>query len=465
MLTGEASNALLKTLEEPPDRVIFVMATTQPEDLADTIRSRSQHFHFRALTFAEIAGRLEEIARKEDLKIEAGAMAVIARMAEGSLRDALSLLEQARAYCGDTISDKEVRELLGVVPDDALEELVGAIASGSADRALGLVHTFQKEGRNLQHFCREAIRHMRNLLIARVSGADSDLIAATPDQRPGLAKAAAQFSEEDLTRFFQILLQTDDDLRRKPDPRVHLEMGLLRLINASRLAPLEELLAEMRSGGASSGKNFGMARGAAQTASHVPVQTRPLSALAAAYAPTAKTDSPSFAGAATAVAPTMAAAKAVRTETVEEKIDAPVKSNGATVQVSGITVEHVAEIKAAIQAQQKFLGELVEQSSLWELEGAELRVYFPVEKRPFAEMLEGRDTLEKIRSISSKTLGRAVRVCAKLEAVAAAAATASRAAGGTQELRAQFERDPMVRSMMQRFGGKISEVKRRQEES
>src|SRR5580704_4828412 len=100
-LTSEASNALLKTLEEPPDRVIFVMATTQPEDLADTIRSRSQHFHFRALTFAEITGRLEEIATKEDLKIEPGALAVIARMAEGSLRDALSLLEQARAYCGD----------------------------------------------------------------------------------------------------------------------------------------------------------------------------------------------------------------------------------------------------------------------------------------------------------------------------------------------------------------------------
>src|SRR5690349_18479054 len=248
MLTGEASNALLKTLEEPPDRVVFVMATTQPEDLVDTIRSRSQHFHFRALTFAEIAGRLEEIAKKEHLKIEPGAMAVIARMAEGSLRDALSLLEQARAYCGDTIPDKEVRELLGVVPEDALEELVQAIAEGSADRALGLVHTFQKEGRNLQHFCREAIRHMRNLLIARTCGADSDLIAATRDQRPALAKAAAAFSEEDLTRFFQILLQTDDDLRRKPDPRVHLEMGLLRLINASRLAPLEELLAELKSG-------------------------------------------------------------------------------------------------------------------------------------------------------------------------------------------------------------------------
>src|SRR5260370_36071525 len=134
MLTGEAANALRKTLEDPPDRVIFVMATTQPEDLVDTIRSRSQHFHFRALTFAEIAGRLEEIANKENLQIEPGAMAVIARMAEGSLRDALSLLEQARAYCGDTIPDKEERDLLGAVPDDALEELIRPLPEEAADR-------------------------------------------------------------------------------------------------------------------------------------------------------------------------------------------------------------------------------------------------------------------------------------------------------------------------------------------
>ena len=464
MLTGEASNALLKTLEEPPDRVIFVMATTQPEDLADTIRSRSQHFHFRALTFAEIAGRLEEIAKKEDLQMEPGAMAVIARMAEGSLRDALSLLEQARAYCGDTIPDKEVRELLGVVPDDALEELVGAISSGSADRALGLVHTFQKDGRNLQHFCREAIRHMRNLLIARVCGADSDLIAATPDQRPALAKAAAQFSEEDLTRFFQILLQTDDDLRRKPDPRVHLEMGLLRLINASRLAPLEELLAEMKSGVPSGGANSGAARGAALSASSVLPQARRESSAATEFGSAARTSAPSvMAPPASFASPMSSPAAAVKNELAEEKPVAPAKSNGAATQLSGITAEQVAEIKTAIQAQQKFLGELVDQSSRWELEGAELRIYFSPEKRSFAELLEGRDSLEKIRGISSKALGRTVRVCAKLEAVAAAAA-ASRGAGSTQELRAQFERDPIVKSMLQRFGGKITEVKRRQEE-
>jgi DNA polymerase-3 subunit gamma/tau len=470
MLTGEASNALLKTLEEPPDRVIFVMATTQPEDLVDTIRSRSQHFHFRALTFAEIAGRLEEIAKKENLKIEAGAMAVIARMAEGSLRDALSLLEQARAFCGDTISDKAVRELLGVVPDDALEELIQAIAEASADRALGLVHTFQKEGRNLQHFSREAIRHMRNLLIARTCGADSDLIAATPDQRPALARAAALFSEEDLTRFFQILLQTDDDLRRKPDPRVHLEMGLLRLINAARLAPLEELLAELKGGAPGSGANAKAARSAAPAGA----STSTLTSTAPSFTPAIPAQPKAGAKAqfsstfaAHASTPAAVAASAEVQQAVEAEESAiPAKSNSAAMQAMGISQEHVAEIKAAIRAQQKFLGELVEQSSRWELDGAELRIYFSPEKRPFAELMEGRETLEKIRAISSKVLGRAVRVCAKLEAVAAAAAASGvRGASGTQELRAQFERDPMVRSMLQRFGGRISEVKRSREES
>ncbi len=445
MLTDDASNALLKTLEEPPDRVIFVMATTQPEDLVDTIRSRSQHFHFRALTFAEIIGRLKEIAGKENLKLEDGAMAVIARMAEGSLRDALSLLEQARAYCGETISAGEVRELLGVVPDDALEELVGAIADASAERALALVHTFQKEGRNLQHFCREAIRHVRNLLIARVCGADSDLIAATPDQRPGLAKAAAMFSEEDLTRYFQILLQTDEDLRRKPDPRVHLEMGLLRLINASRLAPLEELLASFGAGSTEAHPKASVSRAGAASLPPIPKREaavlNPPQVLRASSLPQ-KTEE-----------------QAVES-TAHAPLEKPANSNGSALRVDGIAVEQVAEIKANIQTQQKFLGELVEQANRWELDGSELRIYFSPDKRPFAEMLGGRDALEKVRAASSTVLGRAVRVCARLEGVAAAAS----ASPGAQELRAQFERDPMVRSMLQRFGGKISEVKRRQEE-
>jgi DNA polymerase III subunit gamma/tau len=475
MLTGEASNALLKTLEEPPDRVIFVMATTEPENLVDTIRSRSQHFHFRALTFAEITGRLEEIAKKETLKIEPGALAVISRMAEGSLRDALSLLEQARAYCGDTITDKEVRALLGVIPDDALDELVGAIAAGSADRALALVHTFQKEGRNLQHFCREAIQHIRNLLIARVCGAESDLIAATPDQRPALGRAAAQFSEEDLTRFFQILLQTDDDLRRKPDPRVHLEMGLLRLINARRLAPLEELLAEVRSGapaGAGGTRSAASTTPCSEAAAAAAVggsASPPRIASTAPGGPTAFRLDRTQAATPTAQPPTLqrsvSASAALRVEDDHESDPLGAAASAASLpQVTGLSAAQAAEIKSAIRGQQKFLGELVERGSRWELDGAELRIYFSPDDRAFAEMLEGRDSLEKVRAVSSKVLGRAVRVCARLEAVAAAAASASRDGSGSQELRAQFERDPMVKSMLQRFGGRITEVKRNPEE-
>ena len=493
MLTGEASNALLKTLEEPPDRVIFVMATTQPEDLEDTIRSRSQHFHFRALTFNEITDRLKYIASKENLKIDDGALAVIARMAEGSMRDALSLLEQARAYCGDDIKDQAVRDLLGVVPEDALNELVQAIAEQSAERALGLVHRFQKEGRNLQHFCREAIRHMRNLLIARVCGADSDLLAATPDQRPGLAKAAALFSEEDLTRYFQILLQTDDSLRRAMDPRVHLEMGLLRLVNAARLAPLEELLAETKSAG---GGNSGMSSAAlpSRSASAGAVsfggsEKRPASESGPYKGQeriAANASAFGVGGSGTAVAPALemkeeTAAAAGASGMAEgaaldgksaQPLQVPSGQAGMAVpqrQASGVVaagmeVAQVVEIKAGIQAQQKFIGELLEHSSRWELEGSELRIYFPAEKSTFAGLIEGRDTLEKIRSVSGKVLGRAVRVCAKLETGAAKDANASRAASSTQEIRAQFENDPMVKSMLQRFGGRISEVRRQGEE-
>jgi DNA polymerase III subunit gamma/tau len=470
MLTGEASNALLKTLEEPPEQVVFVMATTEPEKLADTIRSRSQHFHFRALTFTEITGRLEDIAQRENLRIEPGAYAVMARMAEGSLRDALSLLEQARAYCGDTIADQDVRELLGVVPEDSLNELIEAIAEGSADRALGLVHTFQKEGRNLQHFCREAIRHMRNLLIARVSGADSDLIAATPDQRPALAKAAALFSEEDLTRFFQILLQTDDDLRRKLDPRVHLEMGLLRLIHAARLAPLEELLAEVRGGVPQAGAGGAGQRSAG---SRAPGGFAPQAAGAGAFPAPLKMSAVSVPvasgvrpGAVSAGASAhSSAAPFSGSGAASAAAPAPIREELPAVKgAEGISTEEISQIKAAIQGQQKFLGELVEQSSRWELEGGELRIYFPAERSSFAGLIEGRETMEKIRAAAGKVLGRAVRVCAKLEMQAAAPAQLAVANGGMQELREQFERDPVVQSILQRFGGKISEVRRGKQE-
>jgi len=327
-------------------------------------------------------------------------------------------------------------------------------------------------------------------LIARGCGADSDLLAATPDQRPGLAKAAALFSEEDLTRYFQILLQTDDALRRAMDPRVHLEMGLLRLVNAARLAPLEELLAEAK-GASGNGPTGGSAPRAAGSGSVAPsFPSRSATAGAASFSSAAsvvgqkapaseggrykgeervETRPSAFgtSGAGVAAAPALESAeKSTQPGMAMPQSEAApvVREKLLEVAASGLDTGQVAEIKAAIQAQQKFIGELLEHSSRWELDGMELRIYFPAEKSTFAGLIEGRDTLEKIRNASGKVLGRAVRVCAKLETGEAKDANASRAAGSTQEIRAQFENDPMVKSMLQRFGGRISEVRRQGEE-
>ena len=471
MLTDEASNALLKTLEEPPDKVIFVLATTQPEDLLETIRSRAQHFHFRALTFSEIVGALERIAQKEGLSIDSGALAVLARAAEGSLRDALSLLEQARAYCGATITDPQVRELLGVVPEELLDQLVEAVQARSAERVLALVHTFLAEGRNLQHFCREAIRHFRNLLIARVCGADSDLIAAPPDQRLRLASAAEAFTEEDLTRYFQILLVTDDDLRRKPDPRLHLEMGLLRLVNAARLAPLEELLAELNSdAGAKRPASPAPSRGAKAAAAAGAAAPQPSfpgrAAATPAPVPTADVAAPHPAAPAAKMESAPVDSAPARTETsarVPVPASPPSIVAAAAGAFSGLEEAQVQAIKAAILSQQKFLGELVEHVTRWELEGSEMRLIFPTESRALAEMLQARDPMEKLRTISSQVVGQPLRVCVRLEAVPAMG-VAGKAMRSSPELRARFEEDPIVRAMLERFGGRISEVKRRSED-
>jgi DNA polymerase III subunit gamma/tau len=461
MLTDEASNALLKTLEEPPDKVVFVMATTEPEELVETIRSRSQHFHFRALSFPEIVEALQVIAAKEGMTIEAGAIAVMARTADGSLRDALSLIEQARAYCGTMITEAQLRELLGIVPAEVLDELVGAIESRSAERALGLVHRLLAEGQNLQQFCREAISHFRNVLVARVCGADSELIAAPTEERPRLARAAAAFSEEDLTRFFQILLLIEDDLRRKPDPRLHLEMGLLRLVNAARLAPLEEILAEF------SGNAPAREASAKANAEAGPAHTAPAKSAMPAAARSAKLNVSGPASmAAVAVAQTPISNFPTEANSGTASATAPALERDANAlspaSVTGLEAAQVDAIKAESFAQAQFLGELVESAARWELEAGEVRLYFPTERRALADLLQSRDRIEKLRTIASRVLGQQLRVCVKLEAVPVLASKV-RAGESGRELRARFEQDPIVRAMLERFGGRISEVKRRDE--
>ena len=483
-LTGEASNALLKTLEEPPERVVFILATTQAEDLAETIKSRAQLFQFRSLTFKEITEEVERIVRAENLEIEAGAVAVLARAAEGSLRDGLSLLEQAISYSGETVTDAQVRELLGVVAESVLDELVEAIATQSAERALGLVHRLIGEGQNLQHFCREAIRHFRNLLVSLVCGADSDLVAARADERARLAEQAARFSEEDLTRFFNILLITDEDLRRKPDPRLHLELGLLKLVNAQRLAPLEEILADLRGGnagpktpampsgtppramsaaqsavGSLTGSGIGSGTAAVAPARE-PVKAGAPSTAATGASPASEKLNVSAPSAPAASAPNVRAISPFSTGSVSA---GPVPASPPRIvaraagdATGGLASAQVEAIKAALQGQ-KFLWSMVEHATRWEIEGGELHLFFPSESRSLAEMLQARDPMERLRTVLNQVVGRPLRVCVKLESGRASAVRGS-------ELRARFEEDPIVRAMLEKFGGQISKVKRPGEE-
>ncbi|MDE2666549.1 MAG: DNA polymerase III subunit gamma/tau [Acidobacteriota bacterium] len=243
MLTTEAFNALLKTLEEPPAHVVFILATTELHKVPGTILSRCQHFNFRAISYREIFERLELIAREERVRIGERALSAIARASEGSLRDGESLLDQAISLCGEEVGEEQVRDLLGVVPQQLLEDVAAAVIARDTKQVLALVDQVLTSGRNPQQLVRELMGHFRNLLMVKVAGKDSQLVAAPAEDLARLQTLSAQLSEEDVTRFFQILVATEGELRGSAHPRLHLELGLVRMVQAKRLAALEELLA------------------------------------------------------------------------------------------------------------------------------------------------------------------------------------------------------------------------------
>ena len=249
-ITSEAFNALLKTLEEPPEWVAFMLCTTEAHKIPTTIASRCQQFSFRSVDFAEIIARMQWICEREGIEADAETLAVLAQAGEGSVRDSLSALDQAIACCGVKLDSAEVRGLLGMFSLDMLDQVAQALAASDSRRMLDIVLELERNGRNLQHFCRELARYFRNLLVARVAGAGTRLIAASAAEQERLAATAAQFSEEDLTRYLQLTLDLFKDLQFSLQPRLHLEIGLLKLVHVGRLLPIEEALAALRTGSA-----------------------------------------------------------------------------------------------------------------------------------------------------------------------------------------------------------------------
>jgi DNA polymerase-3 subunit gamma/tau len=249
-ITSEAFNALLKTLEEPPEWAVFILCTTEVHKIPTTIASRCQQFSFRSVDFTEVVKRMEEICAKEGIETNPEVLSVLAQAGEGSVRDSLSALDQAIACCGTKLDAAEVRGMLGLFSLDSLGEVTQALAAEDSRRMLDLVMELERNGRSLQHFCRELARYFRNLLVAKVAGANTRLIAASAHEQERLAKVASEFSEEDLTRYLQLTLDLFKDLQFSLQPRLHLEIGLLRLIQAGKLVPIEQALADLGSGGA-----------------------------------------------------------------------------------------------------------------------------------------------------------------------------------------------------------------------
>jgi DNA polymerase-3 subunit gamma/tau len=252
-ITEAAFNALLKTLEEPPEYVIFMMATTEPENIPQTIRSRCQHFSFHAVKFDDILAQLKMIASHEEIEAEDAALALLAEAGDGSMRDALSIMDQAIASAPveagrAVLSTAQIRELMGSVPNTVFERLMEAVAKSQSAELLQELNLLLNAGHNASSLARQMVRYLRNTLMSKVGGERTELLQISDDERTRVARTANLFTEEDLVRNLQIMLRTFDDLNYRQEQRFHLELGMLKLIHAQRLLPIEELLSGLTNG-------------------------------------------------------------------------------------------------------------------------------------------------------------------------------------------------------------------------
>ena len=249
-ITEAAFNALLKTLEEPPPHVIFMMATTEPENIPQTIRSRCQHFSFHAVRFDDILAQLRMIAEKEEVQAEDAALALLAEAGDGSMRDALSIMDQAIASAPvengrPVLSALQIRELTGSVPNAVFERLLEAVSAGQSADLMEQLNTLLNAGHSPFSMARQMVRYLRNTLMASLGGEKTELLQISGDERARAARSAALFTEEEITRNLQIMLNTFDALNETQEHRFHLELGMLKMVHAQRLLPIEQLLSGM----------------------------------------------------------------------------------------------------------------------------------------------------------------------------------------------------------------------------
>ncbi len=247
MLSTSAFNALLKILEEPPSHVVFIMATTERHKLPATVLSRCQQFIFRTISPVEIQAHLRQIAGREGVTIDERALSYIVKASEGSMRDAQSLLDQIISFSGQQVIDEDVRDVLGLIPSEILDRTLEALAGRDSKALIENIGQVVDQGLNLQQYLREFVSRVRDILVLKL-GLEERILGSSEEKR-ALGARAERFSEQDLIRFFDILLRLENELRWASQPRFHLEVGFVKLAKIAHVRDIEDVLREVKHSG------------------------------------------------------------------------------------------------------------------------------------------------------------------------------------------------------------------------
>ncbi|HEY6507650.1 MAG TPA: AAA family ATPase, partial [Vicinamibacterales bacterium] len=452
-LSPASFNALLKSIEEPPAHVVFMMATTELHKIPDTILSRSQVFEFRTIPMPAIVAQLRRIADAEGLAVADAALALVARAAEGSMRDAQSALDQVMAFSGTTLSIEDVSTVLGLVGRDLLFDLVEAVADEDGPRAFALADRAVEAGHDLKLVCRDLARVVRDLMILSVDpsrAGDGELADGEVER---LGRLADRFSREDVLRAFDVLAKAEQDMRGAAHPRYHFEMALLRWMHVRKLVPLADVLEQFGAGGSRAASSL------AAPVSRAPVAPRPSPSVdrpvvsAPPAPPRAATPAPvrsASAKPASNGAPPAAGSAA----------PAQAPSAGGT-SSSGLKDALLAEIRAG---KSFFYNTVVAQAQSIEVSGDRVAFAFLPTHRTLREQFE--QTRPWIEAAAERIVGRKVTVVSKqaegaaAEPVAAPAASTSPAPvpAGTRDLKAEALAASAVQAVLDVFPAEIKDV-------
>ncbi|HEV8211892.1 MAG TPA: DNA polymerase III subunit gamma/tau [Vicinamibacterales bacterium] len=450
-LSNASFNSLLKSIEEPPPHVVFMMATTELDKIPETVLSRAQVYEFRTISTKAIAAQLRKIMDAEGITVGEDSLQLIARDAEGSMRDAQSKLDQVIAFTGTTITADDVSTVLGLVGRDLLLDTLQAVADEDAPASFALAARAVEMGYDLRAVCRELSRVVRDVLVLAVDpGRINDPEIAGEGERDRLKALAGRFSREDLLRAFDLLTRAEQEIKSAAQPRYHLEMALLRWIHLRKLVPIEDLIAGAGSG---SGSNRTLPERAA------PAVARP--------APPASVGRPAPTAAPARSAPSVSApslaAQAARAAANVAAVPEPKSASAAA--AGNLKDALLAEIRKTKMA---FYGTVVAQAQKIEVTGDRMTFTFSPNQRALRDMFEQHKTW--LESIAQPIAGRRITMTAAQGDSAAAPASAdaaaqagaktadTQAAARQSALREQALADAGVQTMLEVFPAEIRDV-------